>query len=111
MAGITGGTDPERAGGTYLRNIQFVLEQTKGTDLIITLEAINSRDSGILSNELSPSPAINSGIRRGSNEATNFPEENLNCSLGYPDGPNHVASRVYGRFPKVERLVPTVRQT
>jgi hydroxypyruvate isomerase len=44
MAGIMGNIDPERALDTYLTNIQFVLEQTKGTDLIITLEAINSRD-------------------------------------------------------------------
>jgi hydroxypyruvate isomerase len=44
MAGVTGDVDSERALETYLTNIQFVLEETKGTDLIITLEAINSRD-------------------------------------------------------------------
>jgi 2-dehydrotetronate isomerase len=44
MAGITGDVEPERALETYLTNIQFVLEQTKGTELVITLEAINSRD-------------------------------------------------------------------
>jgi hydroxypyruvate isomerase len=44
MAGIMGDVDPERTLDTYLTNIQFVLEETKGTDLIITLEAINSRD-------------------------------------------------------------------
>ena len=44
MAGITDGIDPERALKTYLSNIQFVLDETKGTDLIVTLEPINSRD-------------------------------------------------------------------
>jgi len=44
MAGITEGIGPDRALETYLTNIQFVLEQTKGTDLIITLEPINTRD-------------------------------------------------------------------
>lgn len=44
MAGIVGDVDPERALESYLTNIQFVLEETKGTELIITLEAINSHD-------------------------------------------------------------------
>jgi hydroxypyruvate isomerase len=44
MAGITEGMDTERAFETYITNIQFVLEETKGTDLMITLEPINTRD-------------------------------------------------------------------
>jgi 2-dehydrotetronate isomerase len=44
MAGVTTNVDPKEALETYLTNIQFVLEATKGTDLIVTLEAINNRD-------------------------------------------------------------------
>jgi 2-dehydrotetronate isomerase len=44
MAGIPIGVDLERARETYLSNIQFVLEQTSGSNLIITLEPINKRD-------------------------------------------------------------------
>ena len=35
MAGIMGDVDPERALESYLTNIQFVLEETKGTELML----------------------------------------------------------------------------
>jgi len=44
MAGITSTIDPTRARATYLANIQFALDQTNGTDRMITLEPINHRD-------------------------------------------------------------------
>ena len=44
MAGITYGVEPEKAQATFLSNIEFVLDQTAGLDLLITLEPINDRD-------------------------------------------------------------------
>jgi 2-dehydrotetronate isomerase len=44
MSGITEGIDANRARETYLSNIHFVLEQTKGTNVIVTIEPINNRD-------------------------------------------------------------------
>jgi 2-dehydrotetronate isomerase len=44
MAGITSGIEPAEAHRTYLSNIDFVLEQSSGRDLWITLEPINLRD-------------------------------------------------------------------
>lgn len=44
MAGITDGIDAIQAHATFLTNIQFVLDETVGSDLIIMIEPINHRD-------------------------------------------------------------------
>jgi 2-dehydrotetronate isomerase len=44
MAGITSKIDQAMARATYLENIRFALDQTAGSERIITLEPINTRD-------------------------------------------------------------------
>lgn len=44
MAGITSNIDPGKAHATYLANIRFALDQIAGSNRLITLEPINSRE-------------------------------------------------------------------
>jgi 2-dehydrotetronate isomerase len=44
MAGITQDIDSERAQATYLNSLSFILDKTRGSDLMITIEPINNRD-------------------------------------------------------------------